>query len=120
MRHCCRWHGRSIGVLINEIPTEELESLTLVYARFERQGIPCWGCRKVTYCGCVRVEELVTSSKQVLCRRDRLDLMVESLAVGAMNVNAALKYFRLRHNGSGDGGDRVEIQLAALESSTQC
>jgi BioD-like phosphotransacetylase family protein len=31
---------------------------------------------------------------EVLCRSDRLDLMVESLAIGAMNVNAAVKYFR--------------------------
>ena len=38
-----------------------------------------------------------------------------------MNVNAALKYFRKRRNMAVvTGGDRVEIQLAALESSTQC
>jgi BioD-like phosphotransacetylase family protein len=38
-----------------------------------------------------------------------------------MNVNAAVKYFRKRRNKAVvTGGDRVEIQQAALETSTQC
>ena len=58
---------------------------------------------------------------EVLCRKDRLNLLVESLAIGAMNVNAAVKYFRKRQNMAVvTGGDRVEIQQAALETSTQC
>jgi hypothetical protein len=58
---------------------------------------------------------------QVLCRPDRLDLMVETLKIGAMNVNAALKYFRKAHNMAVvTGGDRTDIQLAALETSTHC
>jgi uncharacterized protein len=58
---------------------------------------------------------------EVLCRSDRLDLMVESLTIGAMNVNSALKYFRQRHNMAVvTGGDRTDLQLAALETSTQC
>ena len=52
---------------------------------------------------------------------DRLDLMVESLTVGAMNVNSALEYFRQRQNMAViTGGDRTDLQLAALESSTNC
>jgi hypothetical protein len=70
----------------------------------------------------VSVGELVNQlNAEVLCRGDRLDLMVESLAIGAMNVNSAVKYFRKRRNMAVvTGGDRVEIQQAALESSTQC
>jgi uncharacterized protein len=70
----------------------------------------------------VSVGELVNQlNAEVLCRRDRLDLMVESLAIGAMNVNSAVKYFRKRRNMAVvTGGDRVEIQQAALETSTQC
>jgi BioD-like phosphotransacetylase family protein len=68
------------------------------------------------------VAELVHQLKaDVLCRSDRLDLMVESLSIGAMNVNSALKYFRARHNMAViTGGDRTDLQLAALETSTQC
>lgn len=119
-----RLGDRLIGVLINEIPTEELEVVdTSIRPFLERQGIPVLGMLpKSDLLRSVRVEELVNQLQaEVLCRSDRLDLMVESLAIGAMNVNAALKYFRLRRNMAVvTGGDRVEIQLAALESSTQC
>lgn len=38
-----------------------------------------------------------------------------------MNVNSALKYFRKGRNMAVvTGGDRADIQLAALETSTQC
>jgi BioD-like phosphotransacetylase family protein len=47
--------------------------------------------------------------------------MVESLAIGAMNVNAALEYFRKGENMAViTGGDRTDLQLAALETSTTC
>ncbi|MEO0933621.1 MAG: DRTGG domain-containing protein, partial [Cyanobacteria bacterium J06641_2] len=70
----------------------------------------------------ITVRELVQQlNAEVLCRKDRLNLLVESLAIGAMNVNAAVKYFRKRQNMAVvTGGDRVELQQAALETSTQC
>ncbi|WP_263975290.1 phosphotransacetylase family protein [Leptolyngbya sp. 7M] len=70
----------------------------------------------------VSVRELVHQlNAEVLCRPDRLDLMVESLKIGAMNVNSALGYFRKGRNMAVvTGGDRTDIQLAALETSTQC
>jgi len=46
---------------------------------------------------------------------------VEHLMVGAMNVEAALRYFRRKPNKAViTGGDRPDIQLAALETSTKC
>jgi BioD-like phosphotransacetylase family protein len=70
----------------------------------------------------VSVRELAKRLKaEVLCRRDRLDLMVESLSIGAMNVNSALEYFRQRENMAVvTGSDRTELQMAALETSTHC
>jgi uncharacterized protein len=72
--------------------------------------------------GSVSVGELVKQLRaEVLCRADRMDLMVESLTIGAMNVNSALKYFRKARNMAViTGGDRTDIQLAALETSTNC
>jgi hypothetical protein len=47
--------------------------------------------------------------------------MVESLTIGAMNVSAALEYFRKGKNMAVvTGGDRTDLQLAALETSTNC
>jgi hypothetical protein len=89
----------------------------------ERQGIPVLGMLpRNELLRSVSVRELVNQLKaEVLCRPDRLDLMVESLTIGAMNVNSALKYFCKRRNMAVvTGGDRADIQMAALETSTQC
>jgi BioD-like phosphotransacetylase family protein len=70
----------------------------------------------------VTVEELERRLEaQVLCCHDRLDLLVETLSIGAMNVNSAMEFFRRRRNMAVvTGADRTDIQLAALEASTQC
>jgi hypothetical protein len=58
---------------------------------------------------------------KVLCREDRLDLLVQNLSIGAMNVNSALEYFRKGKNMAViTGGDRSDLQMAALETSTHC
>ncbi len=115
---------RLVGVVINEVPTEQLQIVAEQLCPFlEKQGIPVLATLpKSDLLRSVSVGELVNQlNAEVLCRRDRLDLMVESLAIGAMNVNSAVKYFRKRRNMAVvTGGDRVEIQQAALETSTQC
>ncbi len=115
---------RLIGVVINDIPGAQLQITNATMRPFlEQQGIPVLGMLpKNDLLRSVSVSELANQlNAEVLCRSDRLDLMVESLAIGAMNVNAAVKYFRKRRNMAVvTGGDRVEIQQAALETSTQC
>jgi uncharacterized protein len=115
---------RLIGVVINGIPTAELETVNTIMRPFlEEMKIPVLAMLpENSLLRSVSVKELVNQlHADVLCRRDRLDLMVESLAIGAMNVNSAVKYFRKRRNMAVvTGGDRVEIQQAALETSTQC
>jgi uncharacterized protein len=119
-----RLGDRLIGAVINDIPIEQVETVNAGMRPFlERHGIPVLAMLpKSDLLRSVSVGELVQQlNAEVLCRSDRLDLMVESLAIGAMNVNAAVKYFRKRRNMAVvTGGDRVEIQQAALETSTQC
>ncbi|NMG10746.1 phosphotransacetylase family protein [Brasilonema sp. UFV-L1] len=119
-----RLDNRLLGVVINDIPAEQLQAVNTTIRPFlEQQGIPVLGMLpKSDLLRSVSVRELVNQlNAEVLCCGDRLDLMVESLAIGAMNVNAAVKYFRMRRNMAVvTGGDRVEIQQAALETSTQC
>jgi BioD-like phosphotransacetylase family protein len=121
---CGGQRQRLIGVVINEVPAEQLEAGNNLLRPFlEQQGIPVLAMLpKSDLLRSVSVQELVKQlNAEVLCRSDRLDLLVESLAIGAMNVNAAVKYFRKRRNKAVvTGGDRVEIQQAALETSTQC
>lgn len=119
-----RLGDRLLGVLINDIPEERLEEVkTTVQPYLEERGIPIFGLLlRSALLRSVSVNELVHQlNAEVLCRADRLDLMVESLSIGAMNVNSALKYFRKGRNMAVvTGGDRTDIQLAALETSTQC
>ncbi|UBF26130.1 phosphotransacetylase family protein [Kovacikia minuta CCNUW1] len=119
-----RLGDRLLGVLINDIPEERLAEVeTSVQPYLEQRGIPILGLLpRSDLLRSVSVGELAKQlHAEVLCRSDRLDLMVESLKIGAMNVNSALKYFRKGRNMAVvTGGDRVDIQLAALETSTQC
>lgn len=119
-----RLGDRLLGVLISDIPEDRLEEVkTTVQPYLEERGIPIFGLLpRSALLRSVSVGELVSQLKaEVLCRADRLDLMVESLSIGAMNVNSALKYFRKGRNMAVvTGGDRTDIQLAALETSTQC
>lgn len=115
---------RLLGVLINDIPVENFESTcTLVQAFLEKQGIEVFGMLpRNNLLRSVSVREICQQLEaKVLCRRDRLDLMVEKLYIGAMNVNSALEYFRQGRNiAVVTGGDRTDLQLAALETSTHC
>jgi BioD-like phosphotransacetylase family protein len=115
---------RLIGIVINDVPGSDLLTVNNTMRPFlEQHGIPVLGVLpKSNLLRSITVRELVHQlNAEVLCRGDRLNLLVESLAIGAMNVNAAVKYFRKRQNMAVvTGGDRVEIQQAALETSTQC
>ena len=115
---------RLLGCIINDIPRDRVESVqTTLVPYLEQIGIPVFGIvHRNGLLRSVTVKQLVEQLKaEILCRPDRLDLMVESLSIGAMNVNSALEYFRRGNNMAVvTGGDRADIQLAALETSTQC
>ncbi len=119
-----RLGDRLIGVILNDVALKHQGFLTAQVQPFlEAQRIPIFAMLpSSTLLRSVTVEELVQQLKaEVLCRSDRLDLLVESLVIGAMNVNSALKYFQQRHNMAVvTGGDRQDLQMAALETSTQC
>jgi BioD-like phosphotransacetylase family protein len=57
---------------------------------------------------------------EVISDGDR-ERLVESLSVGAMSAESALTFFRRKPNKAViTGGDRGDLQLAALETSTSC
>ncbi len=116
--------NRLLGVLFNDVPAEQYLDLKTVLVPFlERQGIAVFGVLPAdTLLKSLSVAELVTAlGAEVLCCRDRLDTTVESFNIGAMSVNAALKYFLTTANKAViTGGDRTDLQLAALETSTSC
>ncbi len=115
---------RLLGITINDVPPADLEDVqNLIVPYLEQQNIPVLGILpRDQLLNSVSVRELARRlDAKILCRRDRLDLMVESLSIGAMNVNSALEYFRQRENMAViTGSDRTELQMAALETSTNC
>jgi len=112
------------GVVLNAVSPELVPQLRAeVVPALERLGLPVLGVMPQSpLLRSVTVEELsLRLGAQVLCCPDRLDLLVETLSIGAMNVNSAMEFFRRRRNMAVvTGADRTDIQLAALEASTQC
>lgn len=115
---------RLLGVVINDIPETELSQVEkFVKPYLEKHDIPVLGAiPKDRLLNSVSVRELSKRlNAKVLCCQNRLDLMVEGLTIGAMNVNSALEYFRQKNNMVVvTGGDRTDLQMAALETSTNC
>jgi BioD-like phosphotransacetylase family protein len=115
---------RLAGVVLNGVEPDGLAALRAeVEPALERLGLPVLGVMpRSPLLRSVTVEELGRRlNAKVLCCRDRLDLLVETLSIGAMNVNSAMEFFRRRRNMAVvTGADRTDIQLAALEASTQC
>ncbi|MFN7678322.1 MAG: phosphotransacetylase family protein [Cyanobacteriota bacterium] len=112
------------GVVINSVPPEGLGAIRGdVVPALEGLGLAVLGVLpRSPLLRSVTVEELSRRLEaRVLCSRERLDLLVETLSIGAMNVNSAMEFFRRRRNMAVvTGADRTDIQLAALEASTQC
>ena len=113
-----------LGVVLNAVTPEDIELLKKdVVPSLEDLGIPVYGVMpRSPLLRSVTVGELVRRlDARVICCSERLELLVETLSIGAMNVNSAMEFFRRRRNMAVvTGADRTDIQLAALEASTQC
>jgi BioD-like phosphotransacetylase family protein len=110
------------GVILNQVPDEAAEFVS-EYARpyLEEKGIRVLGSMpRVPRLSALSVGELLDLlSAQVLTKNVDPNALVEAFSVGAMTADAALSRFRRQTNKAViTGGDRTDIQLAALETST--
>jgi BioD-like phosphotransacetylase family protein len=112
------------GVVINRVPREAADYLkNLAIPYLEKQGIPIFGALpEERSLAALTVTELIeVLDAEVLTRDCDLESMVETLTIGAMTADVALRRFREYTNKAViTGGDRTDIQLAALETSTTC
>ena len=119
-----RLKERLIGIILNKVEVsyvEELERLIIPF--LERRGIPVLGTLPHdAVLGSVMIADIVDAlAGDVLCCRDKLEGLVEHFLIASMQVDQALKYIRkARNNAVIVGGDRPDIQLAAIEAGTQC
>ncbi len=112
------------GVVINRVPQEASDFVhQLAIPYLEKRGIPVLGALpEKPRLAALTVSELTEVLKaKILTEGSDLEAMVETLTVGAMTAEAALHRFREYTNKAViTGGDRTDIQLAALETSTTC
>ncbi|MEJ2735244.1 MAG: phosphotransacetylase family protein [Anaerolineae bacterium] len=113
-----------IGVVLNAIPRQRMPFVQeMVKPALEERGVPVLAILpQERLLLSVSVGDLTEFlSGQALCCEDKMEELVEHLMVGAMSVDSALSYFRRKPNKAViTGGDRPDIQLAALETSTKC
>jgi uncharacterized protein len=111
-----------IGTIINAVPPEAQDMIhDKVIPFLERQNIPVYGSLPYQQSlSAVTIGEIVELlDAQVLTGQHMNARLVENLTVGAMTVESALPRFRRQTNKAVvTGGDRADLQAAALETST--
>jgi len=113
-----------IGAVMNGVPRRLMESAEEIAKPYlQKEGILVQGILpEERFLMSVSVGELATAlGAEIVTRADKSDDLVENLMVGAMTGDVALSYFRQKpHKAVITGGDRSDIQLAALQTSTKC
>ncbi len=114
--------NRVLGVLINQVEAPHVPFVQERVAPFlESRGIMVLGVLpQDQFLASVTVGELQELlGGQFIGSPDWRNKMVESLMIGAMGTQAGLSFFRRRANKAViTGGDRPDLQLVALETST--
>jgi uncharacterized protein len=116
--------ARGNAAIINEVPRNRLDFVQEAVVPFlERHGIKVFGVLRVDpLLMAPTVAEIAEGlNAEILCCPDKTGELVEDMLVGAMSAESALSYFRRKTNKAVvTGGDRADIQMAALETSTRC
>jgi BioD-like phosphotransacetylase family protein len=112
------------GVIVNAVPPSQLAKARGSLAQsLESEGVRVLGIvpQDRVLLG-VTVREMAQRLRaKVACAEESLDELVERLMIGAMSVEGALVYFRKHPNKAVvTGGDRPDVQLAALATPTRC
>jgi uncharacterized protein len=113
-----------MGVVLNRVSPQAI-------AEVEQIVVPFLAAKGIEVLGVIPLDRLLDSitvrqlveilQGKVVCGESALDEFVERFSVGAMDTGAALGYFqRLPNKAVITGGNRADIQLAALETSTRC
>ena len=113
-----------IGAVMNGVPPRLMDSAEAVAKPYlQKEGILVYGVLpEDRFLMSVSVKELAEALEaEIVTRPDKGEELVQNLMVGAMTADVALSYFRQKPNKAViTGGDRSDIQLAALQTSTNC
>ena len=112
------------GVVINRVPQHALGFVNnLAVPYLEKEGVPILGVlpddRELAALSVGEIIDVLGAEVLTSCCDE--EALVEALMVGAMTEDSALRRFRKQPNKAViTGGDRTDIQLAAMETSTTC
>lgn len=112
------------GIIINMVSIDDKERIdNLILPYFKKTGVNVLG---VIYAdkilSSISIRDMAKCLEgEVLCAEEHTDELVESFMVGAMGHEMAMRFFRAKPDKAViTGGDRADIQLAALETNTKC
>lgn len=112
-----------LGAVLNWVPERRTEYVKNLLARFmTSHGIKVFGSLSTDrVLRSITVNDLAAGlNGRIICAQDRGDELIESMMVGAMGQEQALRLFRKQANKVViTGGDRSDIQMAALETPTK-
>ncbi len=117
-----RMGERLVGVIVNNVPGNRMDYVNKqVKPYLQKQGVELLASLPHEHVlSSISVSEITEALDGELLCIDCGDELVENLMVSAMNVEHALNYFRRVTNKAVIvGGDRPDVQLAALETSTK-
>jgi len=113
-----------VGVIINDVPVHDIEkAYGLIRPFLEERHIPVIGViPQDKGLKSVTVKDVVENlNGKLLAGSIKGDDVISSFLVGAMSPANALKHFRSHPELAViTGGDRVDIQMAALEANVKC
>jgi BioD-like phosphotransacetylase family protein len=112
------------GVLFNHVPPAQLDWV-------RSRSVPFLRSRDIAVFGVTGTDPMLTAVPVsevvsalggiVVAAEDHLANTVEAVMIGAMGQEKALRFFRRKgHKAVVTGGDRADVQLAALETDTSC
>lgn len=112
------------GVVINRVDQDAMGYvINLVVPYLEKKGIPVLGVLpNVRGLAALTVGEIIkVLDAEILTKEVDPNVLIEALMVGAMTEDAAIRRLRKQRDKAViTGGDRTDMQLAALETSTNC
>jgi BioD-like phosphotransacetylase family protein len=115
---------RMMGVILNMVPQDELLDVEdLIRPYLSRQGINVLGVlpKDFTLRSLAIGQMAERLPGRILVAEEKKDDLVEHILVGAMETDSALGFFRRSRNYAVvTGGDRADIQLAAMEANVKC
>jgi BioD-like phosphotransacetylase family protein len=113
-------NDRMLGIIFNNTSPERMGFVRdKVVPFFDRKGVPVLGVIPQNKAlQTISAREIAAGmSGRVLAGKDNLDVTVEGIVVGAIAPDSAIKVFRRKPNRALiTGGDRSDLQMAAMEA----